>query len=61
MHIIWQGSISFSDRFMIQELENPRSWRLLKQNSSFGMEEAVFTVQGIMLSKDLPPIYNKPR
>ena len=61
MCIIWQGSVSFSDCFMIQELENPRSWHLLKQNSSSEMEEAVFTVQGIMLSKDLPPIYNKPR
>ena len=61
MHIIWQGSVSFSDCFMIQELENLRSWCLLKQNSSSEIEEAVFTVQGIMLFKDLPPIYNKPR
>lgn len=25
------------------------------------MEEAVFSVQGIIMSKDLPPIYDKPR
>jgi hypothetical protein len=25
------------------------------------MEEAVFTLQGIIISKDLPPIYEKPR
>ncbi|KAF8811310.1 hypothetical protein BYT27DRAFT_7034303, partial [Phlegmacium glaucopus] len=49
------------DRFTIQEMENPSSWRLLKRNDSSEMEEAVFTVQGIIISKDLPPIYEKPR
>jgi hypothetical protein len=42
-------------------MENPSSWRLLKMNSGYEMEEAVFTVQGIIISKDLPPIYEKPR
>lgn len=63
MHTIWQGSQAdtFSDQFMIQEVENPTTWRLLKRNSEPVMEEAVFTVQGIILSKDLPPVYDKPR
>jgi hypothetical protein len=59
--ILWQGSNMFSDKFTIQELENPSSWRLLKRNNGSEMEEAVFTVQGIIISKDLPPIYEKPR
>jgi hypothetical protein len=46
---------------MIQEMGNPMTWRLLKRSSDPVMEEAVFTVQGIILSKDLPPIYEKPR
>ena len=61
MHITWQGPDTFSDRFMIQEVGNPTTWRLLKRNSDSVMEEAVFTVQGIILSKDLPPIYEKPK
>ena len=63
MHTIWQGSQAdtFSDQFMIQEVENPTTWCLLKRNSEPVMEEAVFTVQGIILSKDLPPVYDKPR
>ena len=63
MHTIWQGSQAdtFSDQFMIQEVENPTTWHLLKRNSEPVMEEAVFTVQGIILSKDLPPVYDKPR
>ena len=61
MDVIWQASDTFSDRFMIQEMGNPITWRLLKRNNGSVMEEAVFTVQGIILSKDLPPIYDKPR
>lgn len=61
MHIIRQSPDTFSERFKIQEVENPITWRLLKQNSSPVMEEAVFTVQGVILSKDLPPIFEKPK
>ena len=61
MHIIWKGPDTFSDRFMIQEMGNPMTWRLLKWSSDPVMEEAVFTIQGIILSKDLPPIYEKLR
>jgi hypothetical protein len=30
-------------------------------NSEAMMEEAVFTVQGILVSKDLPPLKEKPK
>ena len=46
---------------MVQEVGKPMTWRLLKRNDGSVMEEAVFSVQGIILSKDLPPIYDKPR
>jgi len=48
---------------MIKEMDNPKSWHLLKwhNDSDLVMEEAVFSVQGIIMSKDLPPIYDKPR
>ena len=63
MHVIWQDGERFSDRFMVQEMTNPTSWRLLKRqdNSEPVMEEAVFTIQGIITRKDLPPIIDKPR
>ncbi|KAF8802934.1 hypothetical protein BYT27DRAFT_7260508 [Phlegmacium glaucopus] len=58
---LFKGPDTFSDKFTIQEVGNPITWCLLKRNSSPVLEEAVFTVQGIILSKDLPPIYKKPR
>lgn len=53
----------FSDKFDIQEMSNPMSWRLLKRenNTDLVREEAVFSIQGIIMSKDLPPVYDKPR
>ena len=58
-----QESKTFSDKFVVQEMTNPMSWRLLKRenNSDLEKEEAVFSIQGIVMSKDLPPIYDKPR
>jgi hypothetical protein len=32
-----------------------------ENNSGVEREEAVFTVQGVIASKDLPPILEKPR
>ncbi|KAF8236108.1 hypothetical protein L208DRAFT_1253333 [Tricholoma matsutake] len=42
---------------------NPTSWWILRQDAlhSSVMEEAVFTIQGVLVSKDLPPILEKPR
>jgi hypothetical protein len=61
--ILKQEAKMFSDKFVIQEMPNPITWRLLKSenNSDFEKEEAVFSIQGIVKSKDLLPIYEKPR
>jgi hypothetical protein len=61
--ILEQATDTFSDNFIVQEMANPMSWRLLKRenNSDLVKEEAVFTMQGIIMSKDLPPVYDKPK
>jgi hypothetical protein len=44
-------------------MEKPDSWHLIdiRQHNEATMEEAVFTVQGILVSKDLPPLKEKPK
>jgi hypothetical protein len=44
-------------------MDQPTSWRVLKQNTDkeTASEEAVFVLQGIIVSKDLPPLREKPR
>lgn len=58
-----QDANTFSDKFVIQEMTNPMSWRLLKRenNSDLEKEEAVFSMQGVIMSKDLPPVNDKPK
>jgi hypothetical protein len=55
----------FSSTLEIQKLEMPTSWRVLKKNTRketpSACEEAVFVLQGIIVSKDLPPLREKPR
>ena len=52
-----------SDKFVVQEMANPKSWRLLNREnaSELEKEESVFTIQGVIMSKDLPPICEKPK
>lgn len=54
---------SFDEKFNIQKTEKPDSWRLIDvgQRNGGTMEEVVFTVQGILVSKDLPPLQEKPK
>jgi hypothetical protein len=61
--ILEQEGDTFLDKFIVQEMTNPMSWRLLKweNNSDLVKEEAVFSMQGIITSKDLPPVYDKPK
>ncbi|KAF8896010.1 hypothetical protein BD779DRAFT_1466051 [Infundibulicybe gibba] len=51
------------DQLRIECLEEPKTWRLLVATSSDGalptVEEAVFTIQGVLMAKDLPPIQEK--
>jgi hypothetical protein len=44
-------------------MENPTSWRILRQDAlqSSAIEEAVFTIQGVLVLKELPPLLEKPR
>jgi hypothetical protein len=52
----------FDNRFEIKEVEKPKSWRLLVQSTAErDIEEAVFTIQGVLISKELPPLREKPR
>jgi hypothetical protein len=57
-----QEIIDFNNRFDVKEIEKPKSWRLLVQSTAeTDAEEAVFTVQGVLISKDLPPLRERPR
>ena len=52
----------FNSHFEIKEIEKPKSWRLLVQSTAErDVEEAVFTVQGVLVSKELPPLRERPR
>ena len=53
---------TFSSQFKVKEIKKPKSWRLLVlSNAESAAEEAVFTVQGVLISKELPPLQEKPR
>jgi hypothetical protein len=45
-------------------MNGPKTWRLVKRVQSSGattsLEEAIFTVRGIICAKDMPLIYEKP-
>lgn len=52
----------FNSQFEVKVIEKPKSWRLLVQSTAERVvEEAVFTVQGVLVSKELPPLREKPR
>ena len=52
----------FNNHFEVKEIEKPKSWHLLMQSTAGGnVEEAVFTVQGVLVLKELPPLREKPR
>lgn len=58
-----QDSSTFYDKFAIKKMENPDSWRLIdiQAANEAVVEEAVFTVQGILIAKELPPVLEKPK
>jgi hypothetical protein len=53
----------FNNNYSIHKLDGPTSWRVLKKRADVNdaSEEAIFTMQGILTSKDMPPILEKPR
>jgi hypothetical protein len=53
---------NFNSDFEVKEIGKPKSWRLLVQSiTERDIEEAVFTVQGVLVSKELPPLREKPK
>ena len=58
-----QNPSAFSSTYEIQKIEQPTSWRMVKQNTGEETvsEEAVFILQGVIMSKDLPPLREKPK
>jgi len=58
-----QDGGTFYNKFAIKKMENPDSWRLIDiqaENEAI-VEEAIFTVQGILIAKELPPVLEKPK
>ena len=52
-----QDILLFNDYFNVKEVDKPKSWHLLVQlTAETDAEEAVFMVQGVLVSKDLPPL-----
>jgi hypothetical protein len=48
----------------IRQVDNPTLWHIMKQGDEsehFQLEEVVFTLTGVIASKDLPPLHDKPR
>ncbi|KAF8231699.1 hypothetical protein L208DRAFT_1275604, partial [Tricholoma matsutake] len=46
----------------IKQYENPVSWRVVKEAGvEKELEEAVFTLQGVLVEKELLPLKEKPR
>ena len=46
-----------------KKTDNPDSWHLMhiKVDNKAMVEEAIFTVQGILISKELQPVLEKPK
>jgi hypothetical protein len=52
----------FWERNKIQQFTNPASWRIVTQGETDeDLEEAVFTIRGMIHAKELPPLKTKPR
>ena len=59
--LIQEGSQSYG----VLLLQVPKTMRLTKApentvDANTGMDEAIFTVRGIICAKDLPPIFERP-
>ncbi|KAF5366486.1 hypothetical protein D9615_005098 [Tricholomella constricta] len=51
----------WADGIKVQAMERPKTWRLVGEAEDGQKEEIVFSLQGSLLDKDLPPILTKPR
>jgi hypothetical protein len=50
----------FWDANKIEQFADPVSWRIVKRTEE-SAEEVIFTIRGIIHTKELPPITQKPR
>jgi len=59
---ISQAQPSWKQAYRVKCYENPVSWRLVREAGvKKEVEEVVFTVQGVLLEKELLPFEEKPR
>jgi len=58
-----QESKYFNNNYSIHKLDRPTSWCVLKKRADVNdtSKEAIFTMQGVLTSKDWLPILEKPR
>jgi hypothetical protein len=57
-----QEGSHFWDTHKIEKFMEPTSWRIVKRGEpGKEPEEVIFTIQGVIAAKDLPPIAVKPK
>ncbi|KAF9465631.1 hypothetical protein BDZ94DRAFT_1306973 [Collybia nuda] len=54
-----QGAV-WSDGIKVNRVDHPTTWRLLRGINE-DQEELVFTIRGVIIAKDLPPVLQRPR
>ena len=60
--IVWQAQPSWEQTYMIKQYANPMLCRVVKEvGVKKELEEAVFTLQGVLVEKELPPLKERPR
>lgn len=50
----WLGKAS------MMSVDNDQTWQMVETNVENQLEEMVFTIQGIIAKKDLPPVNDTP-
>ncbi|KAF8229957.1 hypothetical protein L208DRAFT_1036013, partial [Tricholoma matsutake] len=57
-----QGVVNWEQTIKIEHYSHPESWRLLRLDSQGEfLNEAMFTIQGMLISMELPPLTEVPR
>ncbi|RDB30758.1 hypothetical protein Hypma_005840 [Hypsizygus marmoreus] len=51
----------WTDFLKVEAFDKPKAWRLVHNAKNGEKEEIVFSIQGSVVAKDLPPIMEKPR
>jgi len=54
--------MKFWDMHKIQQFTDPASWQIVRRGEGDNeTEEVIFTIQGVIHTKNLPPIKTKPK